>query len=128
MSPVQTSARSQVSQETGLKLGRFYTRAGVDPLTAVKLESRRSVITNPDGSVVFEMDEVEVPETWSQLATDIMVGRSTSARRGFQGPRVTRSPRQASRADGSAKAIRQRGRAAWEATSPRPSRRAGLRR
>jgi ribonucleoside-diphosphate reductase alpha chain len=39
------------------------------------VQNRRSVITNPDGSVVFEMDDVEVPKTWSQLATDIVASK-----------------------------------------------------
>jgi len=36
---------------------------------------RSSKISNPDGSIVFKMDDAEVPETWSQLATDIMVSK-----------------------------------------------------
>jgi ribonucleoside-diphosphate reductase alpha chain len=39
------------------------------------MEPRRSVITNPDGSVVFEMNDVEVPKSWSQLATDIVASK-----------------------------------------------------
>jgi ribonucleoside-diphosphate reductase alpha chain len=59
----------------GLRFSRRNTRAGVDPLDAVTYEHRRSVITNPDGSVVFELDGAEVPEGWSQLATDIAVSK-----------------------------------------------------
>ncbi len=36
---------------------------------------RSSRITNPDGSVIFSMSEVEVPASWSQLATDIVVSK-----------------------------------------------------
>ncbi|NNE44351.1 MAG: vitamin B12-dependent ribonucleotide reductase, partial [Gemmatimonadetes bacterium] len=39
------------------------------------MEKRRSVITNPDGSVVFEMKDLEIPEGWSQLATDIVASK-----------------------------------------------------
>jgi hypothetical protein len=39
------------------------------------LPPRSSRITNPDGSVVFEMNDAEVPASWSQLATDIMVSK-----------------------------------------------------
>jgi len=35
-------------------------------------ESRKSVIREPDGSVIFEMKNVMVPEFWSQVATDII--------------------------------------------------------
>ena len=59
----------------GLKVPRRYTRAGIDPLDQVKWDRRRTVISNPDGSVVFRMDDVEVPADWSQLATDIVVSK-----------------------------------------------------
>ena len=59
----------------GLSFKRFFTRAGVHPLDEIKYVKRSSVITNPDGSVVFKMENVEVPENWSQLATDIIVSK-----------------------------------------------------
>jgi ribonucleoside-diphosphate reductase alpha chain len=71
----QVVDRQQTQRGEGLKIQRRYTRLGQDPLTAVELERRRSVITNPDGSVVFSMDDVQVPSTWSQLATDILVSK-----------------------------------------------------
>ncbi len=59
----------------GLRFGRRHTRAGADPLGAIDYERRDSVITNPDGSVVFELRGAEVPRAWSQLATDIAVSK-----------------------------------------------------
>jgi ribonucleoside-diphosphate reductase alpha chain len=59
----------------GLSFKRYFSREGSDPLDAVKYARRRSVISEPDGSVVFEMDDVEVPEDWTQLATDIVVSK-----------------------------------------------------
>jgi ribonucleoside-diphosphate reductase alpha chain len=41
----------------------------------VAYEQRDSVITNPDGSVVFELRDAEIPKEWSQLATDIAVSK-----------------------------------------------------
>src|SRR5262249_43912255 len=41
----------------------------------VKYEKRKSVISNPDGSTVFKMDEAEIPASWTQLATDIVVSK-----------------------------------------------------
>jgi ribonucleoside-diphosphate reductase alpha chain len=58
-----------------MKVNRKFTTAGTDPFSTVKWVKRTSRITNPDGSVVFEMTDAEVPETWSQLATDIMVSK-----------------------------------------------------
>ncbi len=58
-----------------MKITRKFTNAGSDPFAGVKWVKRTSKITNPDGSVVFEMKDAEVPESWSQLATDIMVSK-----------------------------------------------------
>ncbi|MGQ0626798.1 MAG: adenosylcobalamin-dependent ribonucleoside-diphosphate reductase [Phycisphaerales bacterium] len=58
-----------------MKITRQFTRAGQDPFTTVEWVRRSSKITNTDGSVVFQMDDAEVPKTWSQLATDIMVSK-----------------------------------------------------
>ncbi|MCH9045516.1 MAG: vitamin B12-dependent ribonucleotide reductase [SAR324 cluster bacterium] len=59
----------------GLAFKRHFTREGVAPLEAVTWARRRSVISEPNGKVVFEMSDVEVPEDWSQLATDIVVSK-----------------------------------------------------
>ncbi|MFA6588490.1 MAG: vitamin B12-dependent ribonucleotide reductase [Patescibacteria group bacterium] len=56
----------------GLHIKRRYTSAGVDPLNQVNYEKRSSVIKNPDGRVVYEITDVEVPSFWSQVATDIL--------------------------------------------------------
>jgi len=58
-----------------MKITRQFTTANTDPFATVKWVKRSSKITNPDGSIVFKMDDAEVPETWSQLATDIMVSK-----------------------------------------------------
>jgi ribonucleoside-diphosphate reductase alpha chain len=63
-----------VAKNSGLKVTRKYTSKG-DPYKGIVWEKRSSKIANPDGSVVFEMDDVEIPSTWSQVATDIMVSK-----------------------------------------------------
>ncbi len=63
-----------MAKNTGLKINRKYTSPG-DPYKDIVWEKRSSRITNPDGSVVFEMNNVEIPSTWSQVATDIMVSK-----------------------------------------------------
>lgn len=56
-----------------MKFTRFYTRDGWDsPYGDMKFVTRKSEIKNPDGSVVFKMDEVVVPQSWSQVSTDII--------------------------------------------------------
>src|SRR6056297_583369 len=56
-----------------MKFDRLYTREDWNsPFEAMTFESRRSEIKNPDGSMIFEMENVDVPESWSQVATDII--------------------------------------------------------
>lgn len=59
----------------GLSIKRQFTRPNDDPLNEVMYAKRTSLINNPDGSVVFRMDDVEVPGDWSQLATDILASK-----------------------------------------------------
>src|SRR5712671_3216388 len=58
-----------------MKITRRFTKQGQDAFKTVEYEKRTSRITNPDGSVVFEMHDAEIPRQWSQLATDIMVSK-----------------------------------------------------
>lgn len=59
----------------GLEVPRRFSTPGKNPLDTIEYEMRTSKIKEPDGSVVFEMKDVEVPKTWSQLATDILVSK-----------------------------------------------------
>ncbi|MEZ4505271.1 MAG: LAGLIDADG family homing endonuclease [Thermomicrobiales bacterium] len=59
----------------GLTIPRYYTQAGADPFASTAWTMRTSRITNPDGSVVFEMKDAEIPAGWSQVAADIMVSK-----------------------------------------------------
>jgi ribonucleoside-diphosphate reductase alpha chain len=58
-----------------MKITRRFTTEGTDPFASTQWTTRASRITNPDGSVVFEMPDAEVPVGFSQLATDIMVSK-----------------------------------------------------
>src|SRR6516162_10681780 len=55
-----------------MQITRRYTTQGKDPFGAFNFVPRTSRIANPDGSVVFEMKDVLVPEPWSQVAVDIL--------------------------------------------------------
>ena len=48
-----------------MKIDRFYTKSGQDPYYGIPFEPRRSEIKNPDGSVVFAMENVMVRSYWS---------------------------------------------------------------
>ncbi len=58
-----------------MKIQRRFTKPGTDVFSSATYEKRTSRISNPDGSVVFEMNDAEIPSQWSQLATDIMVSK-----------------------------------------------------
>ena len=51
---------------------RRYTTEGQDPFSSLAFAPRTSRIINPDGSVVFEMKELQAPESWSQVAVDVL--------------------------------------------------------
>ena len=55
-----------------LQFSRQFTKDGVSPFDMFEYDYRTSVIKNPTGEVVFQMDNVEVPKQWSQIATDIL--------------------------------------------------------
>ncbi len=59
-------------KKQGLNIPRYYTQEGVSPYDEFNFEFRSSIIRNPSGETVFEMNNVEVPKHWSQVATDIL--------------------------------------------------------
>ncbi|MEK6969602.1 MAG: adenosylcobalamin-dependent ribonucleoside-diphosphate reductase [Nanoarchaeota archaeon] len=61
-----------ITEKRGLEISRYFTKEGTNPFDLCIYEERSSVIKNPDGSIIFQMDNVEVPRTWSQVATDIL--------------------------------------------------------
>ena len=63
----KTTASSQ-----GLKFKRHFTAGERNVFDMFEYDYRTSVIRNPSGEVVFEMNNVEVPKQWSQIATDIL--------------------------------------------------------
>jgi ribonucleoside-diphosphate reductase alpha chain len=58
-----------------MKITRRFTTADHDVWESVDWSSRSTKISNADGSVVFEMNNTQIPSQWSQLATDIMVSK-----------------------------------------------------
>jgi len=56
-------------------LKRIFTKKGVSPYDRLKWENRDAIITNAKGEEVFKQEGVNVPETWSQQATNIVVSK-----------------------------------------------------
>jgi ribonucleoside-diphosphate reductase alpha chain len=57
---------------SGLSFNRHFTKENISPFDMFEYDYRTSVIRNTTGEVVFQMDDVEVPRLWSQIATDIL--------------------------------------------------------
>ncbi|KZC98340.1 vitamin B12-dependent ribonucleotide reductase [Oceanibaculum pacificum] len=55
-----------------MKIERRFTKAGQDAYAALSFRTTTSEIRNPDGSVVFQLKDIEVPAGWSQVACDIL--------------------------------------------------------
>ena len=66
----------------GLRVERRFSEPGVHPFEAVEWEHRNALITNEKGETVFTQENVEVPSSWSQLATNVVVSKYF---RGLQG-------------------------------------------
>jgi ribonucleoside-diphosphate reductase alpha chain len=55
-----------------MRVTRRFTTEGQDPFATVAFRSTVSEIRNPDGSIVFRLADIEVPEEFSQVAADIL--------------------------------------------------------
>ncbi len=63
---------NKIQDSTGLRFSRQFTKDGISPFDMFEYDYRASVIKNTTGEIVFQMDNVEVPRQWSQIATDIL--------------------------------------------------------
>ena len=55
-----------------MKIERKFTKAGQDAYADIEFVTTSSEIRNPDGTVVFHLENVEVPKSWSQVASDVI--------------------------------------------------------
>ncbi|WP_316196709.1 adenosylcobalamin-dependent ribonucleoside-diphosphate reductase [Bradyrhizobium sp. SZCCHNS3053] len=55
-----------------MKFERRYTKAGIDPYSLLDWRTATSEIKNTDGSVVFRLENIDVPAGWSQVAVDVL--------------------------------------------------------
>ncbi len=61
-----------VTGEYPMRFERRITTAGQSPYASIPFRKAVSEIRNPDGSVVFRLDGIDVPEAWSQVACDVL--------------------------------------------------------
>jgi len=55
-----------------MRIQRHFTKQGQSPYDNIEFRSTSSEIRNPDGSVVFQLDDMEAPASWSQVACDVI--------------------------------------------------------
>jgi len=73
--PERARAKPRAAAFEGLTFPRFFTEAGVDPFDEIEWEVRAAAIGNERGEMVFEQRDVEIPKSWSQQATNIVVSK-----------------------------------------------------
>ena len=76
----RTSANRQKNKtakrtNTGLHFERFFSDASLAPFDQVQWEERTAEITDDSGKVIFKQENIEVPKSWSALATKIAVSK-----------------------------------------------------
>ncbi len=55
-----------------MRIERHYTKANTSPYADIAFRHATSEIRNPDGSIVFRLENIEVPQAWSQVASDVL--------------------------------------------------------
>jgi ribonucleoside-diphosphate reductase alpha chain len=79
---VQAGAPETLHAQAGLVFNRFFTDGRIAPFDAVEWEKRTALIGNEKGTTIFRQDNVEVPKSWSQTATNIVASKYFHGRLG----------------------------------------------
>ncbi len=70
-----TDVQAGTRRTTGLEFQRMFTDGKVSPYDAVEWDRRTALIGNEKGQTIFRQDNVEVPKSWSQTATNIVASK-----------------------------------------------------
>src|SRR5213076_2997154 len=62
-------------QTRGISIERVFSKEGVHPFDQIEWETRTAEITDDSGKAIFKQDNVEVPKSWSLLATKVVVSK-----------------------------------------------------
>ena len=71
----RTKRTAKRKKDEGLKFDRVFSDPTVPPFEQIEWEHRSAEITDDSGKVIFKQDEVEVPKSWTALATKIAVSK-----------------------------------------------------
>ncbi len=73
--PRSTSKAATKKKGMGLKISQLFCPADTDPFDTVGWEVRSAAIKDESGKVLFEQTDCEIPESWTQLATNVVVSK-----------------------------------------------------
>lgn len=65
----------KVTESKGLKVEHYFSTPGVHPFEQIEWETRSAKITGDSGQTIFEQNDIEVPASWSQLATKVVASK-----------------------------------------------------
>jgi ribonucleoside-diphosphate reductase alpha chain len=74
-SEARRGGKRRARRPVGLALTRRFTRPEVHPFDEIEWELRSATITNERGELIFEQRDCEIPKSWSQLATNVVVSK-----------------------------------------------------
>ena len=63
------------SESSGLKIEHFFSTADIHPFDELEWERRSAKISDDSGQAIFEQDDIEIPATWSELATKVVASK-----------------------------------------------------
>ena len=71
----QPKAAMDTTESKGLKIDHFFSNPSEHPFEQLEWENRSAKIASDSGEVIFEQDNIEVPTSWSQLATKVVASK-----------------------------------------------------
>jgi ribonucleoside-diphosphate reductase alpha chain len=71
----RTVRKTEAARAAGLVFERYFTDGKISPFDKVEWEKRTALIGNEKGVTIFKQEHVEVPKSWSQTATNIVVSK-----------------------------------------------------
>ena len=69
------TAKSSAKKNRTIAIERVFSAPGVHPFDQIEWDKRTAEITDDSGKVIFKQENVEVPKSWSQLATKVVVSK-----------------------------------------------------
>ncbi|MGB7847912.1 MAG: vitamin B12-dependent ribonucleotide reductase, partial [Candidatus Acidiferrum sp.] len=82
---LEMKATRSAGAESGLVFERYFTDGRTSPFEKVEWERRTALIGNEKGVTIFKQEDVEVPKSWSQTATNIVASKYFSGKNGTAG-------------------------------------------